>query len=190
MTHAPQDEALPIDRFRDYLRLLARLHLDARLRGKLDPSDVVQQTLLKAHLARDQYRGQTSGELAVWLRRILVRTLADAVRDLLREKRSIALERSLEAAAEQSSARLCDWLAAEQASPSAQAVQNEQSLRLAEALEALPEAQREALVLKHLQGLTLTEVAEQMQRSPASVASLLRRGLQQLRQQMPKENEP
>src|SRR4051794_8637935 len=110
------DGALPpLERFRDYLRLLARLHLDERLRGKLDPSDLVQQTLLKAHQAHDQFRGQTSGELAVWLRRILVRTLADAVRDLLREKRNVALEQSLEQALEASSARLRNWLAAEQA---------------------------------------------------------------------------
>jgi RNA polymerase sigma-70 factor (ECF subfamily) len=173
MSQGAKEEPRAIERFRDYLRLLARMHIDPRLRGKLDPSDVVQQTLLKAHLARGQFQGQTSGELAAWLRRILVRTLADAVRDLLRDKRNIARERSLEAAVEQSSARLERWLAADQSSPSQHAMQNEQSLLLAEALEALPEAQREALVLKHCQGLTLAETATQMGRSPASVALLM-----------------
>src|SRR3954464_2603343 len=74
----------PLDHFRDYLRLLARLQLQARLQSKLDASDVVQQVLLKAHENQEQFRGQTSAEQAAWLRQILARTLANAVRDLTR----------------------------------------------------------------------------------------------------------
>src|SRR5262245_58232601 len=76
-----------LERYRAYLALLARLHLDERVRGKLDPSDVVQQTLLKAHQARGQFRGATDAEQAAWLRRILARTLTDATRALARDKR-------------------------------------------------------------------------------------------------------
>jgi RNA polymerase sigma-70 factor (ECF subfamily) len=102
-----------LERFRDYLLLLARLQLDARLRAKLDPSDVVQQTLLEAYRQRDQFRGHGDAELAAWLRQMLVYHLADALRDLGRAKRDRTLERSLEAALNDSSAQLHAWLAAE-----------------------------------------------------------------------------
>jgi RNA polymerase sigma-70 factor (ECF subfamily) len=177
---APEDGRV-LERFRAYLRLLARLHLDPRLRGKLDPSDVVQQTLLQAHRALDQLRGRSEAEVAAWLRRILARTLAQAVRDFARDRRDVARERSLEQALGESSLRLGRWLAADQSSPSARVQRNEEALRLAEALEQLPEAQREALVLQHWQGRSLAEIGEQLGRSPAAVAGLIKRGLKQLK---------
>jgi RNA polymerase sigma-70 factor (ECF subfamily) len=64
------------------LLLLAQVHLDRRLLGKLDASDVVQQTLLEAHQGLAQFRGRTVGEQAAWLRQILARNLANAVRDM------------------------------------------------------------------------------------------------------------
>jgi RNA polymerase sigma-70 factor (ECF subfamily) len=184
MGPAADEPALPLERFRDYLRLLARLQLDARLQGKLDPSDLVQQTLLKAHQARAQFRGRTAAEQAGWLRQILARTLANAVRDLARAKRDVTLERSLETSLENSSARLEAWLVAGDASPSQQAERNEQLLRLAQRMAALPDAQREVLLLRHCQGWSLADISRHLGRTRAAVASLLRRGLQQLRGQL------
>ena len=91
-TQAPPSKS-GLARYRVYLRLLARLQLDPRLRAKLDPSDVVQQTLLKAYEKQDQFRGQTEAELAAWLRAILANTLTDAVR---RGQAREGLQRSLE----------------------------------------------------------------------------------------------
>ena len=181
MDRPGEAEGLPLGRFRSYLHLLARLHLDPRLRGKVDPSDLVQQTLLQAHQARQQFRGQTEAELAGWLRQILARTLAHAVRDLARGRRDVGRERSLEEALEQSSVRLETWLATEESSPAEQAERGEQALRLAEALEGLPEAQREVLTLHYWQDWSLADIGRHLGRSRAAVAGLLHRGLRQLR---------
>ena len=175
-----------LERYRSYLRLLAEARLDRRLQGKLDPSDVVQQTLLHAHRARRQFRGKSEGELAAWLRQILARNLLHCVRDFRRAKRDVSCERSLAAACDESSARLESWLAAEESSPSQQVQRTEEVLRVAEAVEGLPEGQREAVVLYYWQGCSLAEVAEHLGRSVSAVAGLLHRGLRQLRQRLGK----
>jgi len=171
-----------LDQARDWLRRHARLLLDDRLRGKVDPSDVVQETLLKAYQHQGQLRGQTEAERRAWLRKILVNTLADTVRRFLQgHKRNVGLEQSLEDAVRQSSAQLEKWLADGGAGPEAEAEQQERLVWLATELAALPDEQRQAVQLRHLHGLAVDEVARRMGRSTASVAGLLRRGLATLR---------
>jgi RNA polymerase sigma-70 factor (ECF subfamily) len=170
-----------LDRYREYLHLLARRHLQPRLQSKLDASDVVQQTLLKAHQNLDQFRGQGEAELAAWLRRILANTLADAAREFGGGKRDVGREQSLEAALHESSVRLEALLGSPPSSPSTGAMRHEALTRLAAALAQLPEDQRTAVELHHLQGCSLAEVAAFLGRSDRAVAGLLRRGLQKLR---------
>jgi RNA polymerase sigma-70 factor (ECF subfamily) len=148
MTKPPQSDGLSLETFRAYLRLLARLQLGRGVQGKVDASDIVQQTLLEAHRKRGQFRGHTNAEMAAWLRRLMACTLADAIRALERAKRDVAREQSLEAALAQSSVLIGSWLADPHSSPSQQAQHHEQAVRLAEALSRLPEAQREALTLR------------------------------------------
>jgi len=178
----PQDR--PLEHYRDYLRLLARHYLDARLRVKLDPSDVVQETLLKAHQAQGQFEFQGKQEMTAWLRTILANTLTDAVRHYTAVGRDVNLELSLQTALEESSSRLEAWLAADQSTPGHQAQHREQLLHLSEALAKLPDDQRIALELKHLQGFSVAAIAQSMEKSKAAVAGLIRRGLERLRELM------
>jgi RNA polymerase sigma-70 factor (ECF subfamily) len=179
----PRDypDARRLERFRDYLRLLTRVQVGRAWGGWLDPSDLVQQTLLEAYQKRDQFRGCTDQAQGAWLRAILARNVADAIRAQGRQKRDIARERSLEAELEASSARLGAWLAAEQSTPSEQAVRHEQAVLLANALARLPRFQREALVLHYWQGCTLAEISGRLDRTTDAVAGLLKRGLKHLR---------
>jgi RNA polymerase sigma-70 factor (ECF subfamily) len=178
-----------LEQFRDYLCLLARLQVDSRLRGKLDPSGVVQETLLEAHQATPQLQGRSEAEVLAWLRRALAHNLADAIRKLGAVKRDAAREESLQEALEQSSSRLENWLAVEQSSPSQKIERHEQTLRLAAALTRLPDKQRQAVELRHLQGLSLAEVARELACSKAAVVGLLHRGVDKLRQLLTSEGQ-
>jgi RNA polymerase sigma-70 factor (ECF subfamily) len=170
----------PLEAFRNYLMVLARLQISPELQGRLDPADLVQEALLKAHRSRDRFRGGSEAECLAWLRAILERSLIDAARK--HAPRSGVRERSLEAALEQSSRRLESMLAADQTSPSERASHDEQLLRLADALAGLPDDQRRAVELRHLNGLATAEIARRMDRTVAAVGGLLQRGLRALRE--------
>jgi RNA polymerase sigma-70 factor, ECF subfamily len=181
------DENPILERFRSYLRLLAEAHLGRGGCRQIDPSDVVQQTLLDAH--KDGGRVRTDAERIAWLRSLLACNIADAARYLGRAKRDAGRVRSLEEALASSSGRLESWLAADQSSPSERAERNEAILRLSDALAQLPEDNRRALVLRHCQGLSLAEISADLGRTPQAVAGLLKRGLAELRVLMPDEGD-
>ena len=168
-------------RFRAYLQLLANMHMDQRLRAKMDPSDIVQQTLLQAHQAIDGFRGEDDAQKAAWLRQILARNITHAARDLHRAKRDIRREQSFQQAVDASSIRLEALLASVQSSPSQKVMRNEQVERMQAALQELPAAQRQAVQLHYFGQMKLAEIADQMGRSRAAVAGLLKRGLKGLR---------
>jgi RNA polymerase sigma-70 factor (ECF subfamily) len=178
MTRPGLDDGPDLERFRDYLRLVARLQLDKRIQARMDPSDLVQQTLLEAHQALARPEAEAPADLAAYLRRILGRNLVDAVRRHHAGVRDVDLEQSLE----ESSLRLEAWLADKEAGPEEKLTRQEQLAQLADTLVGLPEDQRTAVELKYLQGQTVAAIAEQMQRSEEAVGGLLRRGLAGLRQ--------
>src|SRR5262249_32546778 len=122
-------------RYRELLQVMARrLQLDPRLKRRFDSSDLVQETLLKAHQAQEQFRGQTEGERIKWLHQILANPARDKIREAHADKRDPNLERSLDAMVHDSSVRLEAWLAAEQSSPSQKVERQELLLQVSEAL--------------------------------------------------------
>jgi RNA polymerase sigma-70 factor (ECF subfamily) len=172
-----------LERYRPLLRLQVRqLQLDPRLRRRFDPSDLVQETLLKAHQNFDRFRGQTEAELLTWLQEILGNVVIDEARKARSRKRDVALEQPLQAAVAESSARLEAYLAADQPSPSQQVERQELLLRLAATIDQLPEDQRDVFILKDVKGTPVAQIAEQLGRTKKSVAGLLLRGRARLRE--------
>jgi RNA polymerase sigma-70 factor (ECF subfamily) len=170
-----ESPALSWARYRAYLHLRARLDLPARLRAKLDPSDLVQQTLLEAYRAADQIAALDETARARFLRRMLANNMADLLRRYAAEARDVKRECAPEVA---------DGTAGDQASPSQVCVHEEELLALAEALDALPEDQRLAVEMKQLERATVAEIAAVLGRTESAVGGLLRRGLARLRELM------
>jgi RNA polymerase sigma-70 factor, ECF subfamily len=168
----------------NYLKLLASTQLDEHLRTRLDPSDVVQETLLDAHRDFGEFCGTTEAEFLAWLRRILLNNLLRLVEQhLLAECRDVRREVSLERlreSLEQSSLRVEKSLGG-LSSPSGHAQRREQAATLANQLAKLPDQYREVLVLRHLQSLSFDEVARRMERSAGAVRMLWLRAIDQLR---------
>jgi RNA polymerase sigma-70 factor (ECF subfamily) len=168
----PWEETL--SRWRPLLRLLAAQTLNRRLWRRVDPSDVVQRTLLEAHQDRGSFQGTSEEDLGAWLQAILRHRIIDEVRKARCQKEDMDLEVGI---------TRCERHLRTQyrSSPSRALVRYEWALRLAEALEKLPEDQRCAVELRHLEGRSLAETAKEMGRTPGSVASLIHRGMVRLR---------
>lgn len=175
-----------LEPFRSYLKLLARMQIGARLQGKADESDIVQETFLSAHGAFPEFRGSTEAELTEWLRSILAAKLAELFRRYLGTKqRDVRLEKRIDDDLSRSAALLGSTMAlglvSREPSPSQHAAGHEDALHLSEALANLPADYREVIVLRNLEGLPFKMVAERMERSEDSVEKLWMRALVKLR---------
>ena len=160
-----------LESYRNYLRLVARTGIDASLRGKADASDLVQETLIKAHQHFEQFQGNTEAELIAWLRRILTRNLADLVRRFKTAgTRAVKREQSLDDVFAPTSRAVLELMAPNGHSPSQSAQRRELSIILADALAELAADHREVVVLRTLEGRDWDEVARAMGRTPAPSA--------------------
>jgi RNA polymerase sigma-70 factor (ECF subfamily) len=158
--------------------------MDRLLLGRLDPSDLIQETLLEAFRDFPHFAGQTQRDLMGWLRKILVRNLADQCKHHKAKARDLHRQQSLEALIDHSRSTAQEALAGGTSSPSAQASRREEALLLADALARLPADYREVLVLRHWQQLSFKDVADRMQRTSGAVRMLWARALERLQHEL------
>jgi RNA polymerase sigma-70 factor (ECF subfamily) len=163
---------------RNYVAILAQARLESWLQPKVDPSDLVQQTLLEAYRGFPQFQGGTSGEWLAWLRRILDHNAADYVRhyhgaDKRRVGREVPLAGSADGGADPP---------ADADTPSQELLRKERELLVADALAQLSDDYRTVLLLRNLQRLPFGEVARRMGRSRPATQMLWMRAIRKLQE--------
>jgi RNA polymerase sigma-70 factor (subfamily 1) len=178
------------DRYSKLLRMTLRLtqldpQLDPLLRARLDASEVISETLMRAYQAKDQCRAVSEGERIAWLKQILKNVARDMRGKEYADKRDPAREQSIHVLAAGSAVRLDAMLPNDKQSTPAQRLQREEELLLlAEAMDDLREEEREVILLRYFHGQTAKEAAEQLGKSPKAVAGLYQRGIQRLRKRL------
>jgi RNA polymerase sigma-70 factor (ECF subfamily) len=174
-----------LQQYRNYLMVLAATQIEKPLRPRISPSDVVQETMLKAHQHFGQFRGATEQELLAWLRQILVNNLGKFVEQhMLAARRDVRREVSIErmgAALDQSTIQLAALVPAAEKSPSVAVQQREEAVMLADRLAQLSDDYREVLILRNLQGLPFEEIAQRIGRSVGATRMLWLRAIEKLR---------
>ena len=166
-------------RYRNYLRLLAQDWLEGAFRGKADPSDLVQETLLKAHQCFGTFQGADEPQFVAWLRQIMARNVADFVRRYRSASRDVQREvPGPDAGIVDRLQLLADTF---QSSPSQSAQRREMGVLLADAMADLSPDHREVIRLCNLQDLDWPEIAVRMQRSEEAVRKLWARALVNLK---------
>ena len=172
--------------YRNYLTVLATTQLDRRLRRRMNPSDLVQETLMAAHRDIGQFRGSTEREFLAWLRQILIHCLHHAIETHLKAKmRDVRCEVSIEQINTNLDRSVVDFaqiLADPGPSPSAASRQRERVVAFADQLAKLRPQYREVVVLRNLQGLSFDEIAERMDRKPGAVRMLWLRAIEKFKQ--------
>jgi RNA polymerase sigma-70 factor, ECF subfamily len=159
---------------RDYLRLLARILLQPGLQRRLDPSDVVQRTVVIALQKGCQFKGNSKEEWRGWLRAILVNELNLAARNPVGE-----------VSINESSSRLEGQIVADHTPPPERVLREEQLQQLGSALDILRDDERTAVELKYIHGCSVKFISDHIGRTEAAVGGLLKRGMRKLRERLP-----
>lgn len=176
-----------------YLSVLTREQLDVRIQRRVSPSDIVQETLFEAHRDFANFNGDEIEQFTGWLRRVLINNISNAIgTHVLAAKRSVRREQSfgdLSASVDQSHQRLSALACDPRRSPASEADHQELLSELASALEDLPADYRTVIGLRHLDGLSFSDVAARMQRTTGATRMLWLRAIERLRVVMEKQTQ-
>jgi RNA polymerase sigma-70 factor (ECF subfamily) len=172
-----------IDKLRPFLRRLAARELPLRLQSRVDPSDIVQESLLEAWDARATFLGSSEPQLKAWLCSILQHNVQDLIRRHVKAgKRAVGEERSLDEL-RSSGPRQPKAIVADELSPRARLIRRESLDRLAGSLENLPSRQREAVQLWYFERCSLAQLAGRLKLTENAAAQLLHRAVTKIRRQ-------
>ena len=173
-----------LDLFRNYLKLIAQTQISPKLKIRVDPSDIVQETFLDAHRDFAGFKGETEAELIAWLRKILVRNICDQAKRHGAQRRDMRREQSLEAAINQSSIRLAQAFGDDMATPSKQAIRREQAVLVADAIAQLPEIQQKVITMRQIHRVPFDEIGAKLDKSSAAVRMIWLRSLESLKKKI------
>ena len=168
-----------LSRLEPRLRLLVR-HLASRaVRARVDATDLVQETFLRALESRDSLPRPDEGDEALW--RYLARIARNSVIDAARSIRALKRDRETRALTRSDWSRVgpsASQLLAQTAGPQTRAIGAEVRDRLADRFDRLSAEHRRVIGLRQLEGLSARETAKRMGRSETAVHSLYRRALE------------
>ncbi|MCA9200199.1 MAG: sigma-70 family RNA polymerase sigma factor [Planctomycetales bacterium] len=168
------------DHYRNYLKMIARLLANKSAVARIDPSDLVQETLLRAHERFSQFKGVSEPEMATWLRQILTRLVIDFTRREQASTRRLDRQQSLHDLLDDSLNSI-QFLTDKNSSPSHKAEQRELGVILANSLANLSVDHREVVLLRNIEQLEWPDISEKMGRSTDAVRMLWTRALRELR---------
>jgi RNA polymerase sigma-70 factor (ECF subfamily) len=171
-----------LEHYRDYLRRMVAVRLDRRLAARVDPSDVVQETLIEANRRLEEYLNDRPIPFFAWLRQIAGGRLMENHRlHITSGKRSVTTEVTGFELPDESSYALAQMMLADESSPSDRLIRKEQQEQIRKTVAGLPSKDREVLVMRHLEQLSTAEIAGTLGISEGAVKARLVRAIIRVR---------
>ena len=171
---------------RNYLLAIANEQFDHRLQGKLGPSDIVQQSMIRAVEKFGDYRGQSEAEFRGWLRQIVINEARLARRGFAAGKRDARREQTLQ---DENSVVAAREPADRNLTPATHTLAAEQSEAIKRLIDQLPENYQTVIRLRNWEELSFEEIAQRMGMSTSGVAKIWYRALVEVQRLWQLENE-
>jgi RNA polymerase sigma-70 factor (ECF subfamily) len=180
---APASNGQALEAYRRYLLAVANREIDSGLEPKTAPSDVVQDTYVKAHRDIHNYKGRSAGELKSWLRQILRRTLANSRRRYQKTfMRDAAREVSLDQPSPSSGGTFD--IAASGKTPSSIVAGRELAEVVMGALDRLSNRDRELILWRNREQCSFEEIGRRLGGSPETARKAWTRAIERLRDEL------
>ena len=172
-------------RYRGLLKVQVEPNLKGFLSARVDASDIVQETLIVVDSRLDHFVNTRPVPFVVWIREIAMERVVDAYRfHIAAQKRSVMREEARSPlSTDDSMNSLAQRFADQGSSPSQQLQKQETRQRVREMLRRLPELDRDVLVLRHLEHLSMREIGQVLQMTENAVKVRHLRAIQRLRDQ-------